>query len=153
MCASNTQTEHTALKKLKYLPKISTALSFLAMLILFIFLFLGRKMDMVRPQWIVDHFPGFYGHVSNLCISYIIYTASGYFWLMMGIRFKSIVVMGIAIILVNFIYELFIPVLNDCDIVDAYFGTVGTIAGFVYLLLVHKFGLKANPLLESQAKV
>lgn len=123
------------------------------LLAVFLLLFFGRRSETVRQVWITDFLPGFYQHVSNLCISYTIYATAGYCWLLMGMRFKSIVALGIVIIFANFIYELFIPVLNDCDIVDAYFGLAGMIAGFVYLLLVHMFGLKANPLFESQAKV
>lgn len=130
------------MKNLKYIPKISTAISFLLLLIMFMVLFLGRKEPALRPDWILIHFPDFYQHISNLCISYFIFSAVGYIWLLMGLKISHIILFGIVVVLANFIYELWIPFLNTRDIVDAYYGCVGVIAALLFLVLVKKFGLK-----------
>lgn len=105
---------------------------------------MGRKSETLRPEWILNTFPDFYRHISNLCISYFIYASAGYVWLMMGMNLKSIILLGVIIIIANFVYELFIPVLNSLDIVDAWYGVAGTLAGFIFLFLAKKFGMKAN---------
>ena len=64
----------------------------------------------------------------------------------MGMKFRYVIVLGIALLLANLIYELFIPVLNTPDIVDAYFGFAGTILGFLFLFFVYKSGLNPNPI-------
>ncbi len=97
---------------------------------------------MLRPDLILNQFPDFYQHVSNLCISYFIFSTVGYIWLLMGLKISHIIVFGSVIVLVNFIYELWIPILNTRDIVDAYYGCVGVIAAFIFLMLTKAFGLK-----------
>jgi len=70
--------------------------------------------------------PGFYQNISNFLLSYLLYTGIGFFWLMAGISTKHILYLGLTLIALNLIYELFIPVLNTPDIVDAWFGIVGS---------------------------
>ncbi|MEO7121231.1 MAG: hypothetical protein ABIY62_09040 [Ginsengibacter sp.] len=129
------------MKNIKYLPTIFTAISFLLLLLVCLFLFLGRREPSLRPDLILIHLPDFYQHVSNLCISYSIFSAVGYAWLLMGIKISNIIVFGTVIILANFIYELWISFLNTRDIVDAYYGCVGVIVAFIFLLLAKEFGL------------
>lgn len=133
------------MKKVKYLPKISTSLIFLLFLAVNYLLFAGRKSETFRPGFILALFPGFYQHVSNFTISCVLYTGVGYAWLLMGLSLKNIIIFGIVIIAANFIYELWIPLLNTRDLMDAYYGCAGTLVGFIFLLLVKKFGLKNNP--------
>ena len=133
------------MKKLKYLPKIFTSSIFLLFLAANYLLFAGRKSESLRPDFILSLLPGFYSHVSNCTISCILYAGIGYAWLLMGLSLKNIIVFGIVIIAANFIYELWIPLLNTRDLMDAYYGCAGTVVGFVFLLLVKKFGLKINP--------
>ncbi len=138
------------MKNLKYLPKVFTAVSFLILLVLFMLLLLGRKSEALRPESLLHYLPDFYLHVSNLAISFLILMIGGYFGLMAGINVKGLSILAIIIILANFIYEMFIPVINECDIVDAYYGTVGTMIGLLWLLLMKKIGMKTNPLFENK---
>jgi hypothetical protein len=130
------------LKNIKFPPKIFTAISFLLLLMVFIFLFLGRKNVDWRINLLLNQWPDFYQHVSNLCISYFLYAGVGYFWLMMGLKMSNIAILGGVVLLANFIYELWISILNTPDIVDAYYGFVGTIVAFIFLLLSKAFGLQ-----------
>ena len=66
---------------------------------------------------------------------------------MLGLKISQITGFGLVIILANFIYELWIPILNTRDIVDAYYGTAGVTSAYIFLFLVKQFGLKANALL------
>ena len=127
---------------MKQLPKFTTAISFLILLAVVFALFQGRKSEWIRIQNINNFLPDFYSHISNFCLSYILYSGIGYFWIMAGVRFKYIVGLGIVILASNFTFELFINVLNTPDIIDAYYGTAGTVVAFLFLLVSYKFGFK-----------
>ncbi|MCX0369614.1 hypothetical protein QTH27_08410 [Clostridium perfringens] len=49
-----------------------------------------------------------------------------------------------SLILGNFVYELFLSVINTKDIVDAMYGLAGCLLSFVYLALLKKYGLILN---------
>lgn len=128
---------------MKQLPKVTTAISFLIFLAVVFALFQGRKSEWIRLQNIDNFLPEFYSHISNFCLSYILYSGIGYFWIMAGVKFKYIVGLGIVILASNFIFELFINVLNTPDIIDAYYGVTGTLFALFFLFISYKFGFKA----------
>lgn len=128
---------------MKQLPKVTTAISFLIFLAVVFALFQGRKSEWIRLQNIDNFLPEFYSHISNFCLSYILYSGIGYFWIMTGVKFKYIVGLGIVILASNFIFELFINILNTPDIIDAYYGVTGTLFALLFLFISYKFGFKA----------
>lgn len=128
---------------MKQLPKVTTAISFLIFLAVVFALFQGRKSEWIRLQNIDNFLPEFYSHISNFCLSYILYSGIGYFWIIAGVKFKYIVGLGIVILASNFIFELFINVLNTPDIIDAYYGVTGTLFALLFLFISYKFGFKA----------
>ena len=65
---------------------------------------------------------------------------------MFGKKYNSNIIVGMVIILSNFIYEIFLPILNTTDIVDAVYGLVGTIISLIYLYIISKYGFKPNKL-------
>lgn len=134
----------SAIKSIKHVPKHLTSLSFFLLLGIVFILFWGRKTEAFRFDFLQQQMPDFYQHISNFSLSYLLYAGIGYFWLMMGVKFKSIIVFGIAMLLANLVYELYLPILNTPDIVDVYFGFAGTLLGFVFLFFVYRFGLKIN---------
>ncbi|MEO8824173.1 MAG: hypothetical protein ABI366_11440 [Ginsengibacter sp.] len=146
---SKSKSTKSALKRLKYLPKMGTAFIFLILLVAAYLLFAGRKSDALQSGWILMHLPDFYIHVSNFTLSYILYASIGYVWLLIGIDLKKIIILGIIIIAINFIFELWIPVLNTRDVVDAYYGCVGTAFGFFFLFITKKLGLRPNITVEK----
>ena len=75
----------------------------------------------------------------------MLYSGIGYFWLMAGMRFRYTITLGGLLVACNFIYEMFIGVLNTPDIIDAYYGVAGTVVAFLFLLICKKFGFKLNP--------
>lgn len=130
---------------LKFIPKILTTVLFFLLLGLVMVLFAGRKSEFFRSDFLLGIMPEFYQHISNFAISYLLYAGIGYFWLMMGIKFKNIIFFGIVFLATNLIYELYLPILNTPDIIDAYYGFSGTLLGFGFLFFVKKYGLKVNP--------
>lgn len=135
----------TMLQKMKYAPKVSTTLIYLLVLALNIFLILGRKTAGFRLEFLNNIFPDFYSHVSNFSISMLLLVVVGYIWILLGVGTKYLLLLALTVMVINIIYELFIPVLNTRDITDAWYGVAGCIVGGVYLLFVKQYGVKPLP--------
>lgn len=80
-------------------------------------------------------------HISNLSLSLMAYLGIGFMWLMGGVNFRFIVLLGAIFIVGNILCETVMTVLNTPDIVDAYFGIAGTLISFFYLLMTKKYAL------------
>lgn len=124
----------------KSIPKLWLAIVFFILLTGSFILFMGRKKDYLKSDFLMNTFPDFYSHLSNFSISFILYTGVGYFWLMQGVKIRALLLLGFVIFAVNFIYELFIPIINTKDIIDAYYGTVGVGLGILFLIIANKYG-------------
>lgn len=131
--------------QLKYAPKIWLAIIYFILIIGSFILFMGRSKDYLRIDFLMAAFPEFYSHLSNFSISFMLYICVGYFWLLQGLKMKNILLLGLGIIIINFIYELFLPIINTKDIIDAYYGFFGVLSGMVFLLSAYKYGLVENP--------
>ncbi|EOU1903661.1 hypothetical protein GZ979_001917 [Clostridium perfringens] len=68
----------------------------------------------------------------------------GYIIILFDVKFRYVIALGISLILGNFIYELFLSVINTKDIIDAIYGLAGCLLSFVYLALLKKYGLILN---------
>ncbi|MHC9084310.1 hypothetical protein ACYX7E_04625 [Luteimonas sp. RIT-PG2_3] len=134
-------------------PRPWAGLAYLLVLGLVFALFLGRSMDLFKLSLILDHAPTFYTHVSNFSISYLLYTAIGYQWLMTGVKRKPVVLLGLAIALCNVVYEGFIPFINTPDSTDAGYGLAGTLLGWIVLWGIDRYGLVPNPAHSASSPV
>jgi hypothetical protein len=134
------------IKSIKYIPKIWTAFSYLLLLLFSLMLFFGRNFEIIRIAPLVDEFPNFYNHVSNFSLSFIIYITIGYVGLMANLTLRHIIVIGLTILLLNLVTEFLISFLNTPDTIDAIFGIVGVVLGFVFLFLANRYGYKTNEL-------
>lgn len=126
----------------KYVPKLWATLAFFILLGGSFYIFYGRKKTSMRIAYFEEIFTDFYTHVSNFTILLLLYMVIGYLWLLMGVSFSRIIILGMVLIGINFIYELYIPLINTPDIIDAYYGIAGAIPSFIFLYLVKNFGLK-----------
>lgn len=108
-------------------------------------LFLGRRSGLFRSDTLVTHVPDFYLHVSNASISLLLYAGVGYFWLMLGVSIRHLALAGVLLIVGNFVYELFVPILNTTDVVDAWYGVAGVLCGFITLWIVDRRGMVPRP--------
>ena len=79
-------------------------------------------------------------HITNFTLSLMMCTLIGYLVLLAGKKYVSTIVVGILLIVVNFIYEIFLSVLNTTDIIDALYGLVGVVISLVYLYFIDKCG-------------
>ena len=83
-------------------------------------------------------------HISNFSLSILFYLFYGYIIILFDVKFRYVIVLGMGLILGNFVYELFLSVINTKDIVDAMYGLAGCLLSFVYLALLKKYGLILN---------
>lgn len=127
---------------LKYSPTLATSLVFLLLLGAALYLFQGRNHPDLRIMHIEALLPEYQTHISNFTISYVLFAGIGYLWLMLGIDLRMVLALGGVVLMANWIYELFIPVLNVPDTVDALYGTAGTLTGLALLLLIKRFGIR-----------
>ena len=79
-------------------------------------------------------------HITNFTLSLMMCTLIGYLLLLVGKKYVSTIMAGILLIVVNFIYEIFLPILNTTDIIDALYGLVGVVISLVYLYFIDKYG-------------
>lgn len=131
--------------KIKYVPKALTTLTYFLVLGLNLFLVMGRKKAAIRLEFLNNIFPEFYTHVSNFSISMLLLIVVGYIWVLLGVGTKPLLLLALTVMVINIIYELFIPVLNTRDITDAWYGIAGCITGGLYLVLVKQYGVKPVP--------
>jgi len=80
-------------------------------------------------------------HISNFSLSLMAYLGIGFMWLIAGINFRYIVFLGSIFIAGNLLCETVMTFLNTPDMIDAYFGIVGTVFSFFYLVITKKYGL------------
>ena len=79
-------------------------------------------------------------HITNFTLSLMMCTLIGYLLLLAGKKYIYTIMVGIPLIVLNFIYEIFLPVLNTTDIIDALYGLVGVVISLMYLYFIDKYG-------------
>ena len=79
-------------------------------------------------------------HITNFTLSLMMCTLIGYLLLLVGKKYVSTIMVGTLLTVVNFIYEIFLPILNTTDIIDALYGLVGVVISLVYLYFIYKYG-------------
>ncbi len=133
------------MNNIKYSPTLPYTLCNLILLIGVMIMFFGRTKIFLRIDFLLYLHPTFYKHISNFSISYLFFAGVGFMWLLSGVDFKYIIALGILVLLMNFVYEFWIPVLNTPDIFDAYYGFAGTISALLFLFITKRYGLRLNP--------
>lgn len=132
-------------KAIRRIPTPLASLCFLALLGGALAVFMGRTVPSLRSEAVLALAPDFYAHVSNFSLSYLVYAAIGYAWLMLGVRRGHLLLLGLVMLLCGLAYELFLPVLNTRDPVDAVYGAAGTALAAVVLLLIDRYGMRSLP--------
>lgn len=141
-CTLESITFKVNLNNIKYIPKLLSALAFLLLLILFAILFLGRHDESLRVPQLLNLFPDFYTHASNLCISYFLVSSTGYVWLMLGARMIHIGYLASVLVVANIICEFWVSWGNVPDVMDACYGFIGVAVAVGFLWVVRRFGLR-----------
>lgn len=79
-------------------------------------------------------------HITNFTLSLLLCTFIGYLLLSAGKKYISNAVIGILLIIANFIYELLLPVLNTRDVIDVLYGLAGVTVSLIYLFVISRYG-------------
>lgn len=126
---------------LKNKQKLWVTISLLAIYILCFTLVIIRWMNIFNKNIYVIN-ENINSHITNFTLSVLLCTLIGYFLFLAGKKFKFTFFTGCLLIVANFIYEIFLPLLNTTDIVDALYGLVGVVMSLVYLHFVGKYGFE-----------
>lgn len=129
----------------RYQPRLWATLLHLLLLGLVYALFAGRKPGFFRSEAVIALVPDFYTHVSNFSLSFMLYAGAGFAALLGEVPMRRLAWIGLAFVLANVVYELFLPLLNTRDPVDAVYGVAGTLLAFGWLWVIHRFGRRKLP--------
>lgn len=130
---------------IRYQPRLWATLTHLLLLGLAFALFSGRKPGFFRSETVIALVPDFYNHVSNFSLSFLLYAGVGFAALLGEVPMRRLAWIGLAFVLANVGYELFLPLLNTRDPVDAVYGVAGTLLAFAWLWVIHRFGRRELP--------
>lgn len=123
-----------------YTLKKKFTISYYLLLFIGVVLTIGRWLSVPIPGFVLIN-AAIHSHISNLSLSMIFYLSTGIFWLLSGVKFRMITLLGIVILLGNILCETLLGFMNTADIMDAVYGAVGTLISFIYLLTTFKYGL------------
>ncbi|MCB0507664.1 MAG: hypothetical protein R2739_09290 [Chitinophagales bacterium] len=133
-----------------FLPKPWSVIVYLILFVIVLFLFFGRNIESIKIKALLNYFPDLYSHISNFSISFLLCLISGYMNIMKSGKLRDTWLFIVLLIAANFIYELFIPILNTPDVVDAFYGLIGTLMPLFYLYFYKNYGLMKNPKYQPQ---
>ena len=108
-------------------------------------LFMGRKPGALQSEAILDVVSGFYSHISNFSLSYLLLAGVGFLWLLMDVSVRHLALAAFALVVANVACELLLSLLNTRDPMDAVYGVAGTLLAFAWLWIIWRFGLKPLP--------
>ena len=80
-------------------------------------------------------------HVTNFSLSLMLSIFTGFTVLISGGKMKVIRIVSIIIVFINLVYEVFVPILNTPDFVDALAGIIGVVISYLYLSRLDRNGL------------
>lgn len=128
----------------QYKAKKPFSIIFIALICFGILLTLGRWYSVFKNDFVIIN-SEIHSHISNLSLSMIVYVGIGYSWLLYGSKFRFIIILGVFLIVANFVCETLMAFMNTTDIIDAIYGTVGVLTAYIYLFLTNKYGLEEKP--------
>lgn len=132
-----------------FIAKPFATIIYILLMAVALFLFLGRSYDTLILPFLDKEF---YSHISNFTIAYLITSIVGFLWLQQGLQISRVIIFAAVVLLVNYIYELWLPLINTPDIIDGHFGAVGVLLATLFLVFVARKGLMPNPKFVSRAK-
>ena len=81
-------------------------------------------------------------HITNFTLSVLLCLLVGYLLLSFGKRYRFCLIAGALLVCANWIYEMWLPILNTTDPIDAVYGTVGVLISLVYLYFISRYGFE-----------
>jgi len=124
-------------------PKIYTTVSFIMIYVFCLALILVRWINVFNSNIVVIN-QEICSHISNFILSILICTLIGYLLLIAKSKYKAVLIVGILIVVANFVYETVLSFLNTTDIIDALYGFLGVLLSLLYLYFISKYGFEDN---------
>ena len=124
----------------KYTLKKKFVIGHYLLLILGVLLTIGRWLSVPFPDFVVIN-QEIHSHISNFSLSMLFYLVIGYTWLLSGVKFGYVTLLGGILLVGNLVCETLMGFMNTTDIIDAVYGAVGTLVSFAYLLAAFRYGL------------
>lgn len=129
------------MQKLK--PKLFTTISFVTLFSFCLVLVVIRWANIFNKNILVVN-EIVNSHITNFTLSVMLCILIGYLLLVAGKKYISNIIVGILLVLANYIYEAFLPILNTTDIVDAVYGFIGVLISLIYLYFISKYGFEVD---------
>lgn len=124
----------------KYSAAKPFSIGYTSLVCICILLTIGRWLSVFVNDFVIIN-SEIHSHISNLSLSLLVYLGIGYSWLLSGIKFRYVVILGLVMIAANFVCETLMGFMNTADIMDAIYGTMGIAIVFVFLVFTTKYGL------------
>ena len=102
-------------------------------------LFALRCIHLFQPQVVVID-REITSHICNFALSIVLCALCGFVLLATGARLRWALAVCLAVLVANVVYEMFLPFLNTCDLMDAFYGIAGTAVGALYLCWLNRYG-------------
>ncbi len=119
--------------------KLFTTISLLSIFVFCFLLAIIRWINIFNEDiYVISE--GINSHITNFTLSLMVCTLIGYVLLITGKRFVSNLLVGVVLVVINFVYEILLPILNTTDIVDAFYGLFGVAISLMYLCIIYKLG-------------
>lgn len=126
---------------MKLKPKLFTTISLATIFLFCLILVVIRWINIFNKNiFVVNEIVN--SHITNFTLSVLLCVLIGYFLLLAGKKYISNIILGVLLVLANFIYEVFLPILNTTDTIDAVYGFVGVLISLIYLYLISKYGFE-----------
>lgn len=133
-----------------FVPKTGATIVYFLFIGFAAILFAARNVEALRFSFLLNFFPEYHTHISNFSISFLLVLVAVYTSMMANKKIFYSLFVAFLLAVVNVVYELYIPFLNTPDKIDAYYGVAGSFFPLIYLVFYRRFGLKENPLYESE---
>ena len=129
------------MQKLK--PKLFTTISLVTIFLLCFVLIVIRWLNIFNENILVVN-EIVNSHITNFTLSVMLCVLIGYLLLVAGKKYISNIIVGVLLVLANYIYEAFLPILNTTDIIDAVYGFFGVLVSLIYLYFISKYGFEID---------
>lgn len=124
-------------------PKLFTTISLVTLFSLCLILIVIRWLNIFNENILVVN-KIINSHITNFTISVMLCVLIGYLLLVAGKKYISNIIVGVLLVIANYIYEMFLSVLNTTDIIDAVYGLFGVMISLIYLYFISKYGFEID---------
>ncbi|MEG0592883.1 MAG: hypothetical protein RR512_06180 [Coprobacillus sp.] len=125
----------------KYKANRITNIAYSSLIIIAALLVIIRWVSVFDSQFLVFN-QEVNSHINNFSLSLLFYLCVGFSWVLQGVSFKKIILLGILIVLGNILCESVMGFMNTTDPIDAIYGICVTTITFCFLLITNKYGLQ-----------